>query len=142
MKKNQLLIAGLVATLALNLGFGSPTNLEVQFGSISGKVTGTDGKPAQNMAVRVLRGGAQSGSLPNDPIGRSQFGPGDVVQFGRGESVVATAKTDANGMFKVPKIQTGTYRIAVVAARAKPASTSANVEAGKDASVEIKLEAK
>lgn len=144
MKKSPFLLSALVASTLFLLGAGpeAPSHLDVQYGSISGTVTGVDGKPASNVAVRIMTGGKQAGSLPNNRIGNTVIGVGDVQTFGRGESTVATAKTDANGSFKIAKIRTGTFRAVVAVPTAKTASANVTIEAGKNATVDLKLEPK
>ncbi len=144
----KTLFSTLLLTAAL-VGAGplspvQPTLLDAQYGSISGTVTGIDGKPAATVSVRIMSGGKQTGGLPDNNIGAKSAlgGGGDVVMLGRGESTIAVAKTDANGNFKIAKIQTGQFRAVVVYAQAKPASQNVTVEAGKDAVVNFKLEPK
>jgi hypothetical protein len=132
--------AALVLALAgVNVQAQEPTVLmEAQFGSLSGKVTGPDGKPLGMATVQIAAGGPQSRELPKGEL--DSQAPG-VVTFGRGETIVATAKTDAQGQYVIKQIRVGKYKAVVPAtARGLPVRTDVVIEGGKNTVLDLKVE--
>lgn len=127
---------------------------DVEKGSVAGKVVDKDGKGVANAQVRLVapqpagggrggRGGAGEGAAPAprkqqlQDGGRGRQPPGG----GRGQRPrpVATATTDADGKFAMKDVPVGDYTIVAFAANVGMGRANVQVEAGKEASVEIAL---
>ena len=106
---------------------------------------GPDGKPMKAVIVKLVTGGPQAGRAPDDGVGKiGQFGPAEVTWLGRGETTVATAKTDDKGRFSMKTVRPGKYKLVVGATtRNKQFRMDVTVESSKNSDVNvIKLEAR
>jgi 5-hydroxyisourate hydrolase-like protein (transthyretin family) len=101
-------------------------------GSVSGTVTGQDGKPAANVAVRLMAAPAKhekkadagaSGEKPKHP------------------APVAEGQTDENGKFKLDGVDAGSYVVAAGSKGAGMGREKVTVTAGSDTEVSITLKA-
>lgn len=115
---------------------------EAAFGSVSGKLTLPDGKPGASMIVKIAAGGPQAGRLPKGELDAGMR-VGEAIALGRGETIIATTKTDALGQFSFKKVQVGTFKAVVPATmRTMPIRADVTIEAGKNTALDLKVEAR
>jgi 5-hydroxyisourate hydrolase-like protein (transthyretin family) len=100
-------------------------------GTISGKVTTADGKPAANVQVRVLPAAAHKKKAE----GQAAKAKGDRPQ------PVASGTTDADGNFKLDNVPTGDYTVMAGAKGVGMGREKVSVKAGESATVNITLQA-
>jgi hypothetical protein len=93
-------IAPLVA-MGLALGL-SGSVMAAGNGSVSGTVTGTDGKPAANVTVQVVS------PMPKADKAEAKAEEGGAKK-GEKANVVASGTTDENGKFEIKDVPAGEY---------------------------------
>jgi hypothetical protein len=119
--------------------------------TINGTVIGGDGKPAANMAVKLIGASAQGSGPAKRPPGASPTGDAQVGipqadplqkapgSLEPGEKVVSTTTTDSNGKFTFPNVTPGPYSV-MAGVGAKSNRQTVSVAADKDPEpVTIKL---
>src|SRR5881409_2129216 len=79
-----------------------------QFGSISGTVTDSDGKPVANLTLRLEKPGRISIKPPGGSVKHKTVQP---LQTRPAAPPIATATTDADGKFSMSGIPPGSYRL-------------------------------
>jgi len=119
--------------------------------TINGTVVGADGKPAANMAVKLIGTSPQGSGPARRPPGGSATGDAQVGvpqadqlqkapgSLDPGEKVVSTTTTDSNGKFSFPNVAPGPYSV-MAGVGAKANRQTVTVTADKDPEpVTIKL---
>jgi len=111
-------------------------------GSISGTVTGTDGKAAANVQVRVVqpkKDAAKTGDKPAAPTA-ADSGTGKAKGAGHKEAT-ATGTTDNDGKFKLDNVPVGDYMVVAIEKGVGMGHEKATVKAGETTTVSITLKA-
>jgi len=110
-------------------------------GSISGTVTGADGKAAANVTVRVVNPPAKADKAKEgDKPAAEKQAAGDKGKGGRKEAIVS-GTTDNDGKFKLDNVPAGDYLVIAIAKGIGNGREKATVKAGETTSVSITLKA-
>lgn len=116
------LLVGLSATKAV---------AEDAKGSVSGTVTGADGKPAADVTVRLMAAPAKGEKKAAEASGEKPKRP----------AAIAEGKTDESGKFELKDVPAGAYVVAAGSKTAGMGREKVTVTAGGTAEVSITLKA-
>lgn len=121
-----------MVALGLMLGLGvTKAVAEDAKGSVSGTVTGADGKPAADVNVRVVAAPAKGEKKAADASGEKP----------KKAAPVAEGKTDENGKFDLKDVPAGSYVVQAGSKAAGMGREKVTVTAGANAEVSITLKA-
>jgi hypothetical protein len=136
-----------IVALALAVGI-APKSFAAETGSIAVTVNGADGKPAGNVTVKLMKGGAPKRDGAKKPAAQADA-PKAVLAAdaapkkpgaGKGPQALKEATTDAQGVAKFADVEVGEYRVAAMNEGGR-GMAPVKVEAGKEATATITLKA-
>lgn len=125
-----------VVALGLLVGLGAAAQAQdaaAAAGTITGTVTGVDGKPAANAQVRLMAPPSQKEAKADENASDKPKGKG------KGPAPVATGQTDENGKFELTGVAAGDYVVAAGIKGVGMGRQKVTVKAGETATVDIKM---
>lgn len=135
-----------IVALALAVGV-APKSFAAETGSIAVTVNGADGKPAGNVTVKLMKGGAAPKKDGAKKPAAQADAPKAVLAAdaapkkpgaGKGPQALKEATTDAQGVAKFADVEVGEYRVGAMNETGR-GMAPVKVEAGKEATATITL---